>query len=112
MGRDPLDGAIGGDALLKAALHQLGVVALVLHLCPSQGGGQCQGQAQVSGSDLAEGLGVGKRTREGRAKVKALRRKDPLGAKAMLRHNATGGRLAMTYSRVLTLTRTPPGQGC
>ena len=96
--RDPLDAAIGGDALLKAAVHQLGVVALVLHLCPSQGGGQCQGQAQVSGSDLAEGLGVGKRTREGRAKVKALRRKDPLGAKAMLRHIATGGRLAMTSS--------------
>ena len=98
MGRDPLDGAIGGDALLKAALHQLGVVALVLHLRPSRGRGQCQGQAQVSGSDSAEGLGVGKRTREGRAKVKALRRKDPLGAKAMLRHIATGGRLAMRSS--------------
>ena len=32
MGRDPLDAAIGGDALLKAALHQLGVIALLLHL--------------------------------------------------------------------------------
>ena len=32
MGRDPLDAAIGGDALLKAALHQLGVTALLLHL--------------------------------------------------------------------------------
>ena len=63
-----------------------------------KGRGQCQGQAQVSGSDLAEGLGVGKRTREGRAKVKALRRKYPLGAKAMLRHNTTGERLAMTSS--------------
>ena len=30
--RDPLDAAIGGDALLKAAVHQLGVVALLLHL--------------------------------------------------------------------------------
>ena len=37
VGRDPLDAAIGGDALLKAALHQLGVVALLLHLRPSQG---------------------------------------------------------------------------
>ena len=32
VGRDPLDAAIGGDALLKAALHQLGVMALLLHL--------------------------------------------------------------------------------
>ena len=32
VGRDPLDAAIGGDALLKAAVHQLGVVALLLHL--------------------------------------------------------------------------------
>ena len=32
VGRDPLDAAIGGDALLKAALHQLGVIALLLHL--------------------------------------------------------------------------------
>ena len=32
VGRDPLDAAIGGDALLKAALHQLGVTALLLHL--------------------------------------------------------------------------------
>ena len=30
--RDPLDAAIGGDALLKAAVHQLGVVALLFHL--------------------------------------------------------------------------------
>ena len=37
VGRDPLDAAIGGDALLKAAVHQLGVVALLLHLRPSQG---------------------------------------------------------------------------
>ena len=64
VGRDPLDAAIGGDALLKAAVHQLGVVALLLHLCPSQGHGsvsvsQCQCQCQVSGSDLGEGLGVG-----------------------------------------------------
>ena len=32
VGRDPLDAAIGGDALLKAAVHQLGVLALLLHL--------------------------------------------------------------------------------
>ena len=32
VGRDPLDAAIGGDALLQAAVHQLGVVALLLHL--------------------------------------------------------------------------------
>ena len=32
VGRDPLDAAIGGDALLKAAVHQLGVVALPFHL--------------------------------------------------------------------------------
>ena len=32
VGRDPLDAAIGGHALLKAALHQLGVLALLLHL--------------------------------------------------------------------------------
>ena len=30
--RDPLDAAIGGDALLQAAVHQLGVLALLLHL--------------------------------------------------------------------------------
>ena len=57
VGRDPLDGAIGGDAVLKAALHQLGVVALLLHLRPSQG------QVSASGSgfrvSLGEGLGVG-----------------------------------------------------
>ena len=29
--RDPLDAAIGGDALLQAAVHQLGVLALLLH---------------------------------------------------------------------------------
>ena len=32
VGRDPLDAAIGGDALLEAAVQQLGVVALLLHL--------------------------------------------------------------------------------
>ena len=32
VGRDPLDAAIGGDALLKAAVHQLWVIALLLHL--------------------------------------------------------------------------------
>ena len=32
VGRDPLDAAIGGHALLKAALHQLRVLALLLHL--------------------------------------------------------------------------------
>ena len=37
VGRDPLDAAIGGDALLKAAVHQLGVVALLLHLRWGQG---------------------------------------------------------------------------
>merc|ERR1712166_1612864 len=31
VGRDPLDAAIGGDALLEAALHELGVIALLLH---------------------------------------------------------------------------------
>ena len=39
VGRDPLDGAIGGDALLKAAVHQLGVVALLLHLRWGEGCG-------------------------------------------------------------------------
>ena len=48
VGRDPLDAAIGGDALLKAALHQLGDVTLLLHLRPSQG--QVSGQGRVSGS--------------------------------------------------------------
>ena len=37
--RDPLDAAIGGDALLKAAVHQLGVVALLLHLRWGEGCG-------------------------------------------------------------------------
>ena len=37
--RDPLDAAIGGDALLKAAVHQLGVVALLLHLRRGEGCG-------------------------------------------------------------------------
>ena len=32
VGRDPLDAAIGGDALLKAALLQPGVVALLCDL--------------------------------------------------------------------------------
>ena len=45
VGRDPLDAAIGGDALLQAAVHQLGVVALLLHLrwgegCRVRGRGQ------------------------------------------------------------------------
>ena len=45
VGRDPLDAAIGGDALPKAAVHQLGVVALLLHLrwgegCRVRGRGQ------------------------------------------------------------------------
>ena len=35
--RDPLDAAIGGDALLKAAVHQLGVVALLRHLHRGEG---------------------------------------------------------------------------
>ena len=39
VGRDPLDAAIGGDALLQAAVHQLGVVALLLHLRWSEGCG-------------------------------------------------------------------------
>ena len=37
VGRDPLDAAIGGDALLEAALHQLGVIALLLHLRTREG---------------------------------------------------------------------------
>ena len=37
VGRDPLDAAIGGDALLKAAVHQLGVVALLRHLHRGEG---------------------------------------------------------------------------
>ena len=32
VGRDPLDAAIGGDALFKAAVHQFWVIALLLHL--------------------------------------------------------------------------------
>ena len=39
VGRDPLDAAIGGDALLQAAVHQLGVVALLLHLRWGEGCG-------------------------------------------------------------------------
>ena len=37
--RDPLDAAIGGDTLLKAAVHQLGIVALPLHLRWGEGCG-------------------------------------------------------------------------
>ena len=46
VGRDPLDAAIGGDALLQAAVHQRGVVALLLHLRWGEGCGQSQGQGQ------------------------------------------------------------------
>ena len=51
VGRDPLDAAIGGDALLKAAVHQLGVVALLLHLrwgegCGVRGRGRGRGRVQ------------------------------------------------------------------
>ena len=49
VGRDPLDAAIGGDALLKAAVHQLGVVALLLHLRWVEG----------CGSGAGSGLGLG-----------------------------------------------------
>ena len=44
VGRDPLDAAIGGDALLKAAVHQRGVVALLLHLRRGEG---CGGRVRV-----------------------------------------------------------------
>ena len=57
VGRDPLDAAIGGDALLKAAVHQLGVVALLLHLFPSQG------QGSVSASGSGSGFRVRSRVR-------------------------------------------------
>ena len=59
VGRDPLDAAIGGDALLKAAVHQLGVVALLLHLRWGEGCGvrvrvrvrvRVQGQYGAKGS--------------------------------------------------------------
>ena len=49
--RDPLDAAIGGDALLQAAVHQLGVVALLPHLrwgegCGGRGRGRGRGRVQ------------------------------------------------------------------
>ena len=48
VGRDPLDAAIGGDALLKAAVHQLGVVALLLHLRWGEGCGvRSRGRGRV-----------------------------------------------------------------
>ena len=52
VGRDPLDAAIGGDALLQAAVHQLGVVALLLHLrwsegCGVRGRGRGRGRVRV-----------------------------------------------------------------
>ena len=47
VGRDPLDAAIGGDALLKAAVHQLGVVALLLHLRWGEGCG-VRGRVRVT----------------------------------------------------------------
>ena len=53
VGRDPLDAAIGGDALLKAAVHQLGVVALLLHLRWGEGcgvRGRVTGRVRVQGS--------------------------------------------------------------
>ena len=53
VGRDPLDAAIGGDALLKAAVHQLGVVALLLHLRRGEGCGvrvRGRGRVRVQGS--------------------------------------------------------------
>ena len=53
VGRDPLDAAIGGDALLKAAVHQLGVVALLLHLRWGEGcgvRGRGSGRVRVQGS--------------------------------------------------------------
>ena len=52
VGRDPLDAAIGGDALLKAAVHQLGVVALLLHLRWGEGcgvRGRGRGRVRVQG---------------------------------------------------------------
>ena len=53
VGRDPLDAAIGGDALLQAAVHQLGVVALLLHLrwregCGVRGRGRGRVRVQCS----------------------------------------------------------------
>ena len=53
VGRDPLDTAIGGDTLLKAAVHQLGVVALLLHLRWGEGcgvRGRVTGRVRVQGS--------------------------------------------------------------
>ena len=53
VGRDPLDAAIGGDALLQAAVHQLGVVALLLHLRWGEGcgvRGRGRGRVRVQGS--------------------------------------------------------------
>ena len=51
--RDPLDAAIGGDALLQAAVHQRGVVALLLHLRWGEGcgvRGRVTGRVRVQGS--------------------------------------------------------------
>ena len=53
VGRDPLDAAIGGDTLLKAAVHELGVVALLLHLRWGEGcgvRGRVTGRVRVQGS--------------------------------------------------------------
>ena len=50
VGRDPLDAAIGGDALLKAAVHQLGVVALLLHLRWGEGCGAGAGAEAGAGA--------------------------------------------------------------
>ena len=50
--RDPLDAAIGGDALLKAAVHQLGIVALLLHLRWGEG-------EQLWDQGQGQGLGFG-----------------------------------------------------
>ena len=47
VGRDPLDAAIAGDALLKAAVHQLGVVALLRHLRRGEGCG-VRGRGKVT----------------------------------------------------------------
>ena len=59
VGRNPFYAAIGGDALLKAALHQLGVITLPLHL----------------------------RKREGAAKAMALRRNTQLARKVKTQHH-------------------------
>ena len=86
VGSDPLDAAIGGDALLKAALHQLGVTALLLHLSRVR-------------------VRVDLRTREGTTRAKALRRNNEWGRR--LRRTPVGGGCGVGWVRAASSAVTP-----